>query len=103
MNANHVLFGEFAIAVGVGSWGALRNHTVPYPAGITGTALAFGLLGVVASAAPELAVVLGSGFLLAQLLLTAQAAGGGAGGKWSGAFGAYPPQAVTQQYQYLMF
>jgi hypothetical protein len=102
MNAQHALMGEFAIAAAVGSWGALRNHTVPYPGGIVATSTAFGLLGVLATGAPELAVVVGAGFLLAQLLLIGQQSTPGSG-KWDAAFGAYPPQTVAQHYNYLMF
>lgn len=101
MNANRILLGECTVALGVGAWGAIRNHTAPFPAGVIATGVSFGLLGVLATATPELAVLIGGGFLLAQLLLLGE--GQGTSGRWPAAFGAFPSQAVAKKYTYLMF
>lgn len=67
-NANRILAAEFVVAVGFSSWAALKSRQLPWPPTIARTALAFGILFVFAQASPELASVLGGGFLLAQLI-----------------------------------
>lgn len=67
-NAQNVLIGEYIIALGVASWGALKAQQAPWPPTIVKTSVAFGILGVAALGSPELAATLGAGFLLAQLL-----------------------------------
>lgn len=87
-----ILAAEYVIAVSLSSWGAIREGFVPWPAGIVRIGLGFGLLGLLATAAPELAVMLGGGFLLADLLKLASPGGSlDDQGKWTKTFGALPP------------
>lgn len=88
-SANKVLAAEYVLAVGINSWGAIRSGFVPWPAAIVRSGLAFGLLGLLATGAPELATILGGGFLLAALINAASAQG--TSGKWTKTFGALPP------------
>ena len=68
MSANRILASEFVVAVGFSSWAALKSRQLPWPPTIIRTALAFGILYILAQASPELASALGAGFLLAQLI-----------------------------------
>lgn len=68
MNANRILAAQFIIAVAFSSWAALKSRQLPWPPTVVRTALAFGILYVLAQASPQLAGVLGGGFLLAQLI-----------------------------------
>lgn len=81
-----VLAAEYVLAVGVSSYGAIRSGFVPWPAAVVRIGIGFGLLGLLATGAPELAVMLGGGFLLADLLTLADTSS-----KWSKTFGALPP------------
>jgi hypothetical protein len=93
-STSKVLAAEYVLAVGISSWGAIRSGFVPWPAGVVKIGLGFGLLGLLATAAPELAVMLGGGFLLADLLIVATPGSGNAldsSGKWNKQFGALPP------------
>ena len=83
-----VLAAQYVLAVGISSYGAIRSGFVPWPAAIVKIGLGFGLLGLLATGAPELAVMLGGGFLLADLIKLADPA---AGGGWQKTFGAIPP------------
>jgi hypothetical protein len=66
--AQNVLIGEYVIALGVASWGAIKAQQAPWPPTVVKSSLAFGILGIAALGSPELAATLGAGFLLAQLL-----------------------------------
>lgn len=94
-STSRVLAAEYVLAVAISSYGAVRSGFVPWPAAIVKIGLGFGLLGLLATAAPELAVMLGGGFLLADLIKLADPGGGTAAlssqGKWTKAFGAVPP------------
>lgn len=87
MNAQKLIGVEYVISVGIVSWSAIKGvnkdvivdrdpprkenqavHYWPWPPTIIMTSAAFGILGVFAAVQPELAGVLGAGFLLAQLL-----------------------------------
>lgn len=67
-NAQNIIIGEYIIALGVSSWGAIKAQQAPWPPTVVRTGLAFAILGTVGLASPELAATLGAGFLLAQLL-----------------------------------
>lgn len=62
------LIAEYLVALGFVSWGAIKNHAAPWPPSIVYTSAAFVILGMVAQLSPELAGVLGAGFLLAALV-----------------------------------
>jgi hypothetical protein len=83
-----VLSAQYVLAVGISSYGAIRSGFVPWPAAIVKIGLGFGLLGLLSTGAPELAVMLGGGFLLADLLKLADPTQGGG---WQKNFGALPP------------
>lgn len=73
MNTSKLLAAEYAVAVSVVSWSAIKGdkqgmHYWPWPPTIIMTTAAFGILGLVSSVQPELAGILGAGFLLAQLI-----------------------------------
>lgn len=87
MNTSKLLAGEFVIAIGIVSWSAIRGtdqdvivdrdpprkearrvHYFPWPPTIVMTSVSFGILGLFATVQPELAGILGAGFLLAQLV-----------------------------------
>lgn len=68
MSANRVLAAEFIVAIGFSSWAALKSRQLPWPPTVTRTAIAFALLYVLAQMSPELATMLGGGFLVAQLI-----------------------------------
>lgn len=63
---------EYIIAIGITSWAAIKGdngqHYWPWPPTIIYTSIAFGILGLLAIPQPELAGVLGAGFMLAQLI-----------------------------------
>jgi hypothetical protein len=67
-NPNKILAAEFIIAVGFSSWSAIKDKQMPWPETIIKTSVAFGVLGIVGTFSPELATVVGGGFLLAQLI-----------------------------------
>ena len=91
MNTSKVLAAEFVVSLGVNSWGAFKQKDAPWPATVILSGVAFGVLGIVALAAPELATTLGGGFLLASLLKLAGAQPLG-NSHWTNAFGAVPPK-----------
>jgi hypothetical protein len=72
MNTSRLLAMEFLVAVGMSSWAAIKGDGKtrywPWPPTIVLTGVAFGLLGMLAIPQPRLASVLGSGFLLAQVV-----------------------------------
>lgn len=88
-NSGKFLAIEYAIAIGIVSWSAIRGqnsdvivdrdpprketrrvHYLPWPPTIVMTSVSFGILGLLGTVQPELAGVLGAGFLLAQLMRT---------------------------------
>lgn len=89
MNTSTLLATEYLVAVSIVSWSAIKGqsedvlvdrnpprkestavHYWPWPPTIVMTSAAFGILGILSSVQPELAGVLGAGFLLAQLIRT---------------------------------
>lgn len=87
MNAGRFLAIEYAIAVGIVSWSAIRGqdsdvivdrdpprketrrvHYLPWPPTVVMTSVSFGILGLLGTVQPDLAGILGAGFLLAQLI-----------------------------------
>jgi hypothetical protein len=65
---NRTLAIEAVIALGISSWAALKDGQLPWPPTIVMTCLAFGILNTFTFFDERLAVVLGAGFLLAQLV-----------------------------------
>ena len=59
---------EFALILGIASWGALKRKYVPWPPAFIRSAAAFSVLAVVAMASEEFAALLGAGFILANLV-----------------------------------
>lgn len=88
MNTNKVLAGELIIAIGINSWGAIKNGHVPWAGTVTQCGIAYGIIAATAQFVPELATWLGAGFLLASIVMVAQ-------GGW-GIFGAIPPDSAFQ-------
>lgn len=87
MNTSTILATEYLIALSIVSWSAIKGtsqdvivnrnppkkesqavHYWPWPPTVVMTSAAFGILGLLSSVQPELAGVLGAGFLLAQLI-----------------------------------
>lgn len=72
MNTNRLLAAEYVVAVGMASWSAVKGDGKtrywPWPPTIVLTSVAFGMLGLLAIPQPRLAGILGSGFLLAQIV-----------------------------------
>jgi len=64
MNGLKVLAGEYALAVGMESWRAIRDQYVPFPALLIRSSFGFGVLALLSFASEELAAVLGAGFLI---------------------------------------
>jgi Na+/glutamate symporter len=93
MNASRIFAVEFFIAVGINSWGALKEGYAPWPPVIVTSAIAMAILSMSSAIDERLAVALGTGFLVASIISVATSQGGstsGAAGKWSGTFGALP-------------
>lgn len=65
---NRTLAIEAIVALGISSWAALKDGQLPWPPTIVLTCLAFGILNTFTFFDERLAVVIGGGFLLAQLL-----------------------------------
>lgn len=96
MNTTRIFAIEFFIAIGINSWGALKQGYAPWPPVIVASAIAMAILSMASALDDKLAVMLGTGFLLASIMAVAatQAGASGAGGtaakKWTGTFGAVP-------------
>jgi hypothetical protein len=67
-NSSAILAGETVIALGIVSWRTLKEGYAPLPNEITRAAAAWAIIGVMAYASPDLAAILGGGFLLALLI-----------------------------------
>lgn len=63
-----ILVGEYIVALGVSSWAAIKSGQAPWPPTVIKTGIAFGILGIASFGSPELAAMLGAGFLLAQII-----------------------------------
>jgi hypothetical protein len=89
MNSTKLIAAEYMVAVGIVSWSAIKGksqdvlvdrdpptkesravHYWPWPPTVIMTSTAFGILGMFATVQPELAGILGAGFLLAQIVRT---------------------------------
>jgi hypothetical protein len=68
MNANRILAGEWFVAIAFTSYFAIKKKYWPWPPTIIRISLGFGVFGIFALAAPEVAAALASGFLLAGFL-----------------------------------
>jgi hypothetical protein len=84
VNTSKMLAAEYGIAVAIVSWSAIKGptsnrlnpeersaqsaHYWPWPPTIVMTTSAFGILGMLSAVQPEIAGVLGAGFLLAQII-----------------------------------
>jgi hypothetical protein len=68
MNANAVLGGEAIVALSVVAWRDVKQGYAPLPGSMLKTGISFGLISVLAYASPELACLIGGGFLLAQII-----------------------------------
>lgn len=73
MDAGKLIAAEYAVAVGIVSWSAIKGdskgiHYWPWPPTVIMTSTAFGILGLFSTVQPDLAGILGAGFLLAQLI-----------------------------------
>jgi hypothetical protein len=95
MNTTRIFAVEFFIAVGINSWGALKQGYAPWPPVIVASAIAMAILSMASAIDDRLAVALGTGFLLASIISVASTQSGsgsssGATGKWNGVFGALP-------------
>lgn len=66
--SSRALAAEYIVALGFSSWAALKDKQLPWPPTVIRTSVAFGILGILAAASDKLAVTLGAGFLLAQLI-----------------------------------
>lgn len=84
------LAAEFAISIGINSWGAIKASQVPWPGTLTRISVAFGILGVVSMYDESWAELLGGAFLLASIINLAS--NQGPTGKWTKTFGAVPPK-----------
>jgi hypothetical protein len=94
MNTTRIFAVEFFIAIGINSWGALKQGYAPWPPVIVASAIAMAILSMASAIDDKLAVMLGTGFLIASIISVASSQGGGdstgAKGKWNGVFGALP-------------
>lgn len=122
---SRLIAAEYMLALGIISWSAIKGdntevlvdhdppktetravHYWPWPPTVVGTSVAFGILGMFGAVQPQLAGVLGAGFLAAQLI---RALGKGNFFELSGipnspAFQTYKEQDVTGgQYRILTF
>lgn len=65
---------EYIVALGIVSWSAIKGDGKtrywPWPPTVMLTSVAFGILGLLAIPQPQLAGMLGAGFLTAQLVRT---------------------------------
>ena len=94
MNTTRIFAVEFFIAIGINSWGALKQGYAPWPPVIVTSAIAMAILSMASAIDDKLAVMLGTGFLMASIISVAATQSGastdGATGKWTGVFGALP-------------
>lgn len=68
MNAKRILAAEWVIAIAFTSYYAIKKQYWPWPPTIVKISIGFGVFGIFAMAAPEVAAALASGFLLAGFL-----------------------------------
>jgi hypothetical protein len=68
MRTNQILAAEFAVGAAVMSWNALKRHWWPWPASLARVGLGFAVISLLAVPVPELAVTLGAGFLLVDVV-----------------------------------
>lgn len=102
MNTNKLFAIEFFIAIGINSWGAIKQGDAPWPPTILASCIALAVLSLASGINDRLAVLLGAGFLMASIMSIAQQQAGGtsttgaagAAQKWSGVFGAVPPSGT---------
>lgn len=68
MNASRLFTIEFFIAVGITSWGAIKEGYAPWPPNVVYSSVAMAILSLTAAIDEKLSVLLGAGFLLALIL-----------------------------------
>lgn len=68
MNGTQVLAGEAVVAMAFVAWRNIKGGYAPLPNQIIMSGISFAVIGVVSYASPELAALLGGGFLLALLI-----------------------------------
>ena len=68
MNSNAILGGEAVLALSIVAWRDIKHGYAPLPANMLKTGVSFGLISILAYASPELACLIGGGFLLAQII-----------------------------------
>ena len=84
-----MLAAEYAVSIGINTWGAIKSSQVPWPGTVVRVGIAFGVLGLVAMYDESWAELLGGAFLLASVINLAS--NQSPTGKWTKAFGATPP------------
>lgn len=101
MNTNKIFATEFFIAIGINSWGALKQGQAPWPPTIIASCIAMAVLSLFSAVDEKLAVLLGAGFLLASVMAIAStqdpnpsSTGQIVIAKWSNTFGAVPPSGT---------
>jgi hypothetical protein len=96
VNANKVLAGEFFLAIGINSWGALKQGDAPWPPTIIASCIAMAILSMASAIDERLAVLFGAGFLMASIMNTATGGSGqsSAATLFNGTFGAIPPSGT---------
>lgn len=67
-NAQKVLATEYLLSIGIVSWAAIKKGYYPWPPMVMRTSIAYALLSLMSIVSEDLAVMLASGFLLAQLI-----------------------------------
>lgn len=88
MNINKVLFWEWLIAIGITSWGAIKQGYAPWPPNVVLSTIAMIILSMLEVVDERLSALLGAGFLLALLVNAAQ----GGQGSIAQTFAALPQQ-----------
>jgi hypothetical protein len=98
VNTTKIFAIEFFIAIGINSWGAIKQGYAPWPPTIIASCIAMAILSLSSAIDEKLAVLLGAGFLAASVMAVAQTQAGsgsqtanGAAQKWTNTFGAVPP------------
>jgi hypothetical protein len=91
MDPGKLIGAEILVAVGITSWGAIKQGQAPWPPTIIGSMVAYCILLLLSAVSAPLAAILATGFLLALLIGQLD---GAQGGSIADKFGALPPQGV---------
>jgi hypothetical protein len=68
MDGTQALAGEALVAMGVIAWRNIKGSYAPLPNELVMSGISFGVIGVISYASPELAAIIGAGFLVALLI-----------------------------------